>query len=73
MFHYGTIADFASAAAYHDAAIALLDDPGAVGDALTRHIWIISRSAQRKYLLVTWAIRLLVGSLALGTLSLLAL
>jgi hypothetical protein len=73
MVHYGTIAGFGSAVTYHSAAVALLADPDAVAKALTDHIWTISRSAKRKYLLVTWAIRLLVGSLVVGMFAVLFL
>jgi hypothetical protein len=70
MIHYGAIAAFDSAASYHKAAISLADDPDGVPLALTQQIWTISRSAKRKYHLVTWAIRLLVASLFAGALSL---
>lgn len=71
MVHYGTIAAFESAAAYHDAALALHADPEALSKALTGHIWIISRSARTKYLLVIWAIRLLAATLIVGLVALL--
>jgi hypothetical protein len=70
MIHYGTIAAFGSARSYHEEAVALISDLEAASRALTQHIWIISRSAKRKYHLVTWAIRLLVGSLIAGMFTL---
>lgn len=71
MIHYGAIATFDSAASYHNAAVSLAEDPDGITMALTQQIWTISRSAKRKYHLVTWAIRLLVASLFAGALSLL--
>jgi hypothetical protein len=66
MVHYGTIAAFESAAAYHDATLALHANSDVLAEALTKHIWIISRSARIKYMLLIWGIRLLAVSLIVG-------
>ncbi len=71
MVHYGTIAAFESPAIYHEAALTLYADSDALTEALTKHIWVISRSARIKYMLATWAIRLLTAALVIGLLALL--
>ena len=69
--HYGTIAAFDSAASYRAAALASLTDLEDLARNLTEHIWMLSRTAMRKYLLVTWAIRLLAGAMLVGVAALL--
>lgn len=71
LVHYGTIAAFGTASAYRTAAVAAFTDPNGVVEALTAHIWTISRSAVRKYRLVTLAILLLVVAMVLALASML--
>ena len=71
MVHYGTIAAFSTSGAYHKAAVAAFSEPDGIVEALTAHIWTISRSARRKYRLVTLAIQLLVVAMALALASML--
>ena len=68
--HYGTIARFDSAASYRATTVAALADPTEFTKTITEHIWTISRAADRKYLLVIWSIRFLIGALAGGVLAL---
>jgi hypothetical protein len=69
--HYGTIAAFGSAAEYRAAALVILGEPEALAENLTRHIWVFSRAAERKYRSVTWAIRLLAAAMLVGACGLL--
>lgn len=69
--HYGTIAAFNSAVEYRGAALAALTDLDGMVENLSQHIWTFSRVAARKYLLVTWAIRLLASGMLAGVLGLL--
>jgi hypothetical protein len=62
LVHYGTIANFDSAERYRVAALESLAEPNEFAKTLTAHIWTISRAADRKYVLVTWAIRFLVSA-----------
>jgi hypothetical protein len=59
IIHYGSIAKFESFGSYRDAAVETMGDPDGFAEALTRHIWVLSRSATRKYVLVERAITLL--------------
>ncbi|MEV6827215.1 Pycsar system effector family protein [Amycolatopsis sp. NPDC051102] len=69
--HYGTIAAFRSAAEYRANVMEILATPDSLADNLTRHIWTLSRVADRKYRCVTGAIRLLAGAMLVGALGLL--
>lgn len=69
--HYGAIAAFDSAGSYRAAALATLADLDDLAESLTEHIWTLSRTAMRKYLLLTWAIRLLAGAMLVGVVALL--
>jgi pycsar effector protein len=71
MVHYGTIAAFETPAMYCSAAISTFTNPDDLAKALADHIWTISRSAVRKYRLVTLGIQLLVGGFCLGLVAIL--
>lgn len=71
MVHYGTIAGFPSAVSYRDAALKTFGDPAELVSSLTLHIWVLSRIAARKYRMVSWAVRFLLGAVVVGILALL--
>lgn len=69
--HYGTIARFGTYAEYHKAATAAFTEDGRSAKELAAYSWALSRSAARKYQLVTIAIQLLVVAMALALASML--